>query len=67
MEFLKNFQERMPLVGDKPHAGTVLSVAARLTGTSLYRSLNYEKNIAPDTVVLSDKVNEAWPPVRPYE
>ncbi len=61
MEFLKNFQERMPLVGGKPHAGTVLSVAARLAGASLYRSLNYKNDIAPGTVVLSNEVNEAWP------
>ncbi len=61
MEFIKNFQERMPLVGGKPHAGTVLSVAARLAGTSLYKSLNYKNNAAPGTVVLSNEVNEAWP------
>ena len=29
MDFIKVFQERMPLVGGKPHAGTVLSVAGR--------------------------------------
>ena len=40
MEFIDNFQERMPLINGKPHAGTVLAVAARLAGTSLYRSLN---------------------------
>jgi hypothetical protein len=61
MEFLKNFQERMPLVGGKPHAGTVLAVAARLAGTSLYRSLNYKQDVAPGVVVLSNEVNEAWP------
>lgn len=61
IEFLKNFQERIPLVGGKPHAGTVLAVAARLAGTSLYRSLNYKKDVAPGVVVLSNEVNEAWP------
>ena len=61
MEFLKYFQERIPLVGGKPHAGTVLSIAARLAGTSLYRSLNDKKDIAPGVVVLSEEVNEAWP------
>jgi hypothetical protein len=61
MEFVKNFQERMPLVGGKPHAGTVLAVAARLAGTSLYRSLNYKKDVTPGVVVLSNEVNEAWP------
>jgi hypothetical protein len=61
MEFIKNFQERMLLVDGKPHAGTVLSVVARLAGTSLYRSLNYNNNAVPGTVVLSNEVNEAWP------
>jgi hypothetical protein len=61
MEFIKNFQERMPLVNGKPHAGTVLSIAGRLAGTSLYRSLNYKNNAAPGVVVLSEEVNEAWP------
>jgi len=61
MEFLTNFQERMPLVNGKPHAGTVLAVAARLAGTSLYRSLNYKKDVAPGTVILSEEVNQAWP------
>jgi hypothetical protein len=61
MEFLKIFQERMPLVGGKPHAGSVLSVAGCLAGTSLYRSLNYKTDAAPGIVVLSEEVNEAWP------
>jgi hypothetical protein len=61
MEFLEYFQQRIPLVGGKPHAGTVLAVAARLAGTSLYRSLNYKGDINPGVVVLSEEVNEAWP------
>lgn len=61
MEFLKAFQEKMPLVGGKPHAGTVLAVAARLAGTSLYRALNSKTNVEPGTVVLSEEVNQAWP------
>jgi hypothetical protein len=61
MEFVTAFQEKIPLLDGKPHAGTVLSVAARLAGSSLYRSLNYQKNIAPGVVVLSNEVNEAWP------
>jgi hypothetical protein len=61
MEFLKAFQERMPLVNGKPHAGTVLAVAARLAGTNLYRAMNYKKEVAPGTVVLSKEVDEVWP------
>ena len=62
MEFLKMFQEKVPLVGGKPHAGTVLAVPARLAGSSLFRSLNYNnKEFAPGVVVLSNEVNDAWP------
>jgi hypothetical protein len=61
LEFLKAFQEKMPLVAGKPHPGTVLAIAARLAGTSLYRSLNYKNEAAPGVVVLSNEVNDAWP------
>jgi hypothetical protein len=60
MEFVKLFQERVPLVGGKPHAGTVLSVAARLAGTSLFRWIN-KKDIPPGMIVLSEEVNQAYP------
>ncbi len=56
MDFVKEFQEKIPLVGGKPHAGTVLSTAARIAGTSLYRSMNYSHNAAPGTVILSEEV-----------
>ena len=61
MEFLQLFQERIPLLNGKPHAGNVLSVPARIEGTSLYRSLDYQHNPAPGVIVLSDAVNEACP------
>lgn len=61
MEFVKELQEKMPLVGGRPHAGTVLAIAARLAGTNLYRSMNYKEEVKPGTVVLSEEVNQAWP------
>jgi hypothetical protein len=62
MEFVAALQERTPLVGGKPHAGTVLAVTARLAGSSLFRSMNYkDQGIEPGIVVLSEEVNEAWP------
>jgi hypothetical protein len=62
VEFVTALQEKMPLVGGKPHAGTVLAVAGRLAGSSLFRSLNYkDQEIKPGTVILSEEVNEAWP------
>lgn len=61
VEFLRAFEERMPLVDGKPHAGTILAVAARLSGSSLYRSLNSGNEVAPGVVVLSAEVDKAWP------
>ncbi|MBV6449325.1 MAG: hypothetical protein MHPDNHAH_00035 [Anaerolineales bacterium] len=43
------------------HVGTVMSTAAWLTGTSLYRSLGYERQAEPGAVILSEKVNEELP------
>src|SRR5689334_5301318 len=63
MEFLKAFQERMPLIQGKPHAGSALAVAARLAGTSLFRSLYAQKDFTPGVAVLSEQVNQAWPPL----
>ena len=60
MDFLQFFQEKTPLLNGKPHAGTVLSVAARLAGTSLFRSIN-KQDVEPGVVVLSEEVNTAYP------
>ncbi|MGZ9164970.1 MAG: hypothetical protein ACXW4U_07330 [Anaerolineales bacterium] len=61
MEFVKILQERFFASDGKAHGGTVLSTAARLAGTSLYRSLHYKDTISPGVVVLSNEVNETWP------
>ena len=61
MEFVKELQEKIPLVGGKPHAGTVLAIAARIAGTNLYRAMNYKQDVKPGTVVLSEEINQAWP------
>jgi len=61
MEFAAALQEKLPLVGGRSHAGTVLSIAARLAGSSLFRSLHADKEITPGVVVLSEQANEAWP------
>jgi hypothetical protein len=60
MDFLQFFQEKTPLLNGRPHAGTVLSIAARLAGTSLFRSIN-KKDFEPGVVVLSEEVNLAYP------
>jgi hypothetical protein len=43
------------------HPGTVLSTAAWLAGTSLYRSFGYTQNPEPGTVMLSEKANQEFP------
>jgi len=60
MDFLQFFQEKTPLLNGRPHAGTVLSVAARLAGTSLFRAIN-KNDVEPGVVVLSEEVNTAYP------
>ena len=60
MDFMKVLQEKAPLLGGRPHAGTVMSVTARLAGTSLFRAVN-KKDVDPGVVVLSEEVNTAYP------
>jgi len=43
------------------HPGTVLSAAAWLAGTSLYRSFGYAQNPEPGTVMLSEIANREFP------
>lgn len=41
-----------------PHAGTALSAAGWLAGTSLFRSFGHAQNPEPGTVMLSEKANQ---------
>lgn len=59
LEFLGVLQEYAPQVQE--HAGTVLSIAAWMAGTSLFRSMNYKPGPPPGTILLSEEVNRAWP------
>jgi len=43
------------------HPASVLYAGAWLAGTSLFRSFGYTQNVAPGTVILSDKANDEWP------
>jgi hypothetical protein len=61
LEFVKVIQARFLSPDGKAHAGTVLSTVARLAGTSLYWSMNYQTNLDPGVLVLSNEINEAWP------
>jgi hypothetical protein len=42
------------------HAGTILSAAAWLTGTSLYRAFYLKDDLPPGTTIKSDEVNKEW-------
>ena len=61
LEFLGVLQNNFLSSDGKGHAGTTLSVAAWMAGTSLYRAMGYKQNPPPGTVMLSDEVNAAWP------
>lgn len=43
------------------HVGTLVSAAAKLGGTSLFRSFNFTGKFEPGQVVLSDRANDEWP------
>ena len=61
MDFLEFFQGKMPLKGGNPHAGTILSVAAQLAGTSLFRAVHGQKEFPAGNVILSEEINQAYP------
>ena len=61
LEFLGVLQNNLLSFDGKGHAGTNLSVAAWIAGTSLYRAMGYKQAPPPGTIMLSDEVNDAWP------
>ena len=61
LEFLGVLQNNFLSSDGKGHAGTTLSVAAWMAGTSLYRAMGYKQDPPPGTIMLSDEVNAAWP------
>jgi hypothetical protein len=60
LEFLPVLQKKLASSDGSLHAGTMLSAAAWLTGTSLYRSFNFKEDALPGTVIKSDEVNKEW-------
>ncbi|MDQ3006714.1 MAG: hypothetical protein M3R47_15200 [Chloroflexota bacterium] len=42
------------------HVGTILSAAAWLTGTSLYRAFHVQDDLPPGTTIKSNEVNQEW-------
>ncbi len=60
LEFLPILKTKLVASDGRLHAGTMLSAAAWLTGTSLYRSFNFKEEHRPGTIIKSDEVNKEW-------
>src|SRR5687767_7189040 len=60
LEFLPILKRKLVAADGRPHAGTMLSAAAWLTGTSLYRSFHFNEEDRLGTVLKADEVNSAW-------
>ena len=60
LEFLPILKANLVLADGSLHAGSMLSAAAWLTGTSLYRSFGFQRKDPPGTIIKSDEVNKEW-------
>lgn len=59
-EFLPLLKATLRTPEGSLHAGTLLSAAGWLTGTSLYRSFHFEDDSPPGTTIRSADVNREW-------
>jgi hypothetical protein len=60
IEFIPVLRQKLASRDGSVHAGTILSAAAWLTGTSLYRAFNPKDELPPGTSIKSDDVNKEW-------
>ncbi|HJR81284.1 MAG TPA: hypothetical protein VJ821_14535 [Anaerolineales bacterium] len=60
LAFLPILKKKLLAPDGTLHAGTMLCAAAWLTGTSLYRSLNFNEDLPPGTIIKSDDLNREW-------
>jgi hypothetical protein len=60
LEFLMILKTKLVAADGSLHAGTILSAAAWLTGTSLYRSFHFEEEDRLGIVLMADEVNKEW-------
>ena len=60
IEFIPILRNKLASRDGSLHAGTILSAAAWLTGTSLYRAFNPKDELPPGTTIKSDDVNKEW-------
>jgi hypothetical protein len=60
LEFLPILKGKLVLPDGSLHTGTMLSAAAWITGTSLYRAFNINTKEPPGTIIKSDAINKEW-------
>lgn len=60
LEFLTIMKSDLGASDGSLHAGTMLSTAAWLTGTSLYRSFRFKGESAPGTIIQSNEITTTW-------
>jgi len=60
LEFLPILKDKLISSDGVLHTGTMLSASAWLTGTSLYRSINFEEDSPPGKTIKSDEINKEW-------
>jgi hypothetical protein len=60
LEFLPILKDKLISSDGVLHTGTMLSASAWLTGTSLYRSFDFEENSPPGKTIKSDEINKEW-------
>ncbi len=60
IEFIPILRNKIAARNGSVHAGTILSAAAWLTGTSLYRAFHFKDDLPTGTTIKSDEVNEEW-------
>lgn len=59
-EFIPVLRNQLTSPDGSIHAGTILSAAAWLTGTSLYRAFHPNDDVPPGTVIKSSEINKEW-------
>lgn len=59
-DFLPLLRDTLAASDGSVHEGTMLSAAAWLTGTSLYRSFDFKDDAPPGTIITSNEVNKEW-------
>ena len=60
IEFVPILRNKLASRDGSIHAGTILSAAAWLTGTSLHRAFHANDELPPGTTIKSNDVNKEW-------